>query len=423
MRRIRIICAVVILVTGSVSLTFSKLSLAENTPIQIKTYLGTKDFEEYSAETIAEAFDMSQSGLPGGPRRDYSRKIQDVHRLKHGYKALLYRNVKQIANYSKEEWRIALVNKWLLKDINGQLIHTKQWPESYAVDIGNSDYQKWVANKIKEWLDEYSFFDGVFADVSLYPGVDEWLWDYAKKTIVNPRTGTYWKDEEIRQAYISLHKEIKKAIGSKLLICNGIFTGERFYKHFDDYKEVVLNSPLDGIMSEGTWQTWPSEQPWLESLKFLCWMEDNFLKKNVNRYFIPVINPVASKYSSIDIDREQLLLYGLTSTLLGIKTNQVYIGGLLWSKANDIREDKLKMLPLIRKLRNVNLGNPINDYYVVTGTRLYARDFTNGKILVNPTLKNYNISLDRDYYTLDEEIVSELTMGGHTGKILLIKSR
>ncbi|MFH0791145.1 MAG: putative glycoside hydrolase, partial [Candidatus Omnitrophota bacterium] len=310
--------------------------------------------------------------------------------------------------YSKEEWRIASVNNWLLKDISGQLISDKQWPENYAADIGNPDYQKWVANKIKEWLDRNRFFDGVFADCGLSAYVDEWQWGYTNKPI-NPRTGTDWKDEEVKQAHISLHKEIKKAIGSKLLTCNGIFHGERFYSHFDDYKEVISNSPLDGVMSEGMWQTLSSEQAWLESLKFLSWMEDDFLKKNANRYFIPVINKILSK----DIDRKQLVLYGVASTLLGVKTNQIYIGGM---------EKKLESLPFIRKLRSANIGKPINDYYVVTGTRIYTRDFTNGKVIVNPTLKNYNISLDRDYYTLDGKVVSELTMESHTGDILLIKS-
>lgn len=413
MKRTKIIYAFVILLIGSVSFNFGGLSIVESAEIQIKIYMGTKGFEEYNSETIAEIFDMSQSGLPGGPRRDYSQKIRDVHKLKPDYKALVYRNVKQIPAYLKEDWQIALANNWLLKDIHGQLVSSKQWPESYAVDIGNPDYRKWIASKIKQWLDENSFFDGVFADNGLSAYVGEWQWDYAGKPI-NPRTGTYWKDEEIKQAYISLHKEIKQAIGSKLLICNGIFTGERFYNHLNDYKQVILNSPIDGIMSEGMWQTWTSEQTWLKSLNFLSWMEDNFLKKNTDRYFIPVINEKLSE----GINREQLVLYGVASTLLGVKTDQIYIGGLVERRD---QKSKLEALSFIRKLRGVNLGKPINDSYVVPGTHIYARDFTNGKVLVNPTLKKYDISLDRNYYTLGGKVVSEVAMDSYTGEILLGK--
>lgn len=362
MKRIQIAA---IFMAGLACLNLGKAAIAEHAGIQIGVYLGTKNFEEYNAETIAEIFDMSQSPLPQGPRRDYGEKLQEVHKLKPGYKALLYRNVKDIYTYYKEEWHIALANNWLLKDSNGELVSSKQWPENYAVDIGNPEYQKWVANKIKEWLDKYNFFDGVFADNGLNVYVGEWQWDYANKPI-NPRTGAYWKDEEVKQAYLALHKEIKKAIGPKLLVCNGIFHGERFFSHFDDYTELIFNSPLDGIMSEGTWQTWPSEQAWLSSLRFLCWIEDNFLKKNPNRYFVPVINDNLSP----GIAQEKLALYGVASTLLGTKTNQVYIGGLLGRRTKANRESEFGSLPLIRKLRSINIGNPINDYYIIPQTSI-----------------------------------------------------
>lgn len=402
---------------GLMSFFLSGTAIAENSGIQIKIYIGTKDFKEYNAETIAELFDMSQSGLPGGPRRDYRQKIQEVHKLRLDYNALVYRNVKEIASYAKDDWQTALANNWLLKDINGRLVPAKHWPEDYAADIGNPEYRKWIADKIKQWLDKNSFFDGVFADNGLNAYVGEWLWDYADKPI-NPRTGAYWKDEEIKQAYISLHKEIKKAIGSKLLICNGIFHGERFYSRFDDYQEVISNSPLDGIMSEGTWQAWFSEQAWLDSLKFLSWIEDNFLTKNSGRYFIPVVNDVFSS----GIAQEQLTIYGVASTLLAVKTNQVYMGGLLGRSVEVNQEFNSGALALIRRLRKVKIGCPLNAYYVVAGTRIYARDFTNGKVLVNPTAESYNISLDKDYYTLDGRRVSELTMDSHRGEILLTKS-
>jgi len=225
--------------------------MAESAEIQIKVYMHSRDFTEYSAESIVELFDMSQSVLPGGPRADYGGKIREVHKKRPGYKALVYRNVKEVPKFLKKEWQFALTKNWLLKDKDGQLVHAKRWPQSYAVDIGNPDYRKWVANKIKDWLDKNSFFDGVFADNGLCAYAGEWQWDYAKKP-VNPRTGSFWTNEEIQQAYIALHKEIKKAIGSKLLICNGIFDGRRFFRRFDGYKQVIFNSPLDGIMSEGT---------------------------------------------------------------------------------------------------------------------------------------------------------------------------
>ena len=63
------------------------------------------------------------------------------------------------------------------------------------------------------------------------------------------------------------------------------------------------------------------------------------------------------------------------------------------------------------------LGNPVNDYYQFGS--VYARDFDNGKVLVNPSSSTYTVSLGGSYKTLDGKTVSSITMSGHTGEILL----
>ena len=63
------------------------------------------------------------------------------------------------------------------------------------------------------------------------------------------------------------------------------------------------------------------------------------------------------------------------------------------------------------------LGSPTNDYYSFYS--VYARDFENGKVLVNPTTSSYTVSLDQNYKTLDGETVSSVTLDGHTGVVLL----
>ncbi|OHD61999.1 MAG: hypothetical protein A2096_06715 [Spirochaetes bacterium GWF1_41_5] len=408
----------IILIFSFLYFFFNKSVIGENTEIQIKIYTGSRDFAEYSAEVIADLFDMSQSKLPVKPMQDYSGKMQQVYKIKPGYKALIYRNIRDLYSYSIKEWKIALANNWLLKDIGGQLVRSKQYPENYAVDIGNPDYQKWLAKILKGWLDEYTFFDGIFADNGINVFVDAWLWDYPKEKVINPRSGDAWKDEEILQAYLALHKEIKNAIGSKLLICNGVFHGERFFRYYKNYKQIFSNSLFDGVLSEGVWQTWPSEQSWLASLKYLIWVEDNFLQMNTNRYFIPVINPSLSP----NIPQEQLMLFGVASTLLGMKTDRILIGGLLWSHKAD-KESEMKELSFLRKLRQVKMGKALNDYYLIQGTRVYTRDFIYGKVIVNPAPTNYSISLDKAYYTLEGNALSEIILNKHEGVILFHKPR
>ena len=63
---------------------------------------------------------------------------------------------------------------------------------------------------------------------------------------------------------------------------------------------------------------------------------------------------------------------------------------------------------------------PLGDYYKITSTAVYARDFMGGKVLVNPTGVSYSITLDGSYETIDGTIVSgPLTVYAHSGVILI----
>jgi hypothetical protein len=384
--------------------------------IKTRFYASSWSFGEYSAETIARTFGMSQSWwVEASAAGNYARKMEQVHKINPQYKSLVYRNVKDIYDYWKDEWQLAYDNGWLLKDRNSQLIRSSIWPENYAVDVGNPDYQKWVAAKIKSWLEQYPFFDGVFADNGLAALTSEFQWDSSARAI-NPRTGRYWTDQEVRTAYIQLHKEIKNAIGFKLLCCNGIWTGARFYDHFAAYNEILSSSPLDGIMSEGTWNdygtNWYSEQEWLESLRLCAWIQDEFLKGHPNKCFTAVC--ISTETLPADCkDREQMALFGFASMLLGAETSQnyMYLGGNL--------NEYSSLLGFMQSLQDVDVGYPENDYYLIAETHVYARDFSKAMILVNPGSNSYTVNLHETFRTLDNKTVTEVTMEPHTGTILL----
>lgn len=375
--------------------------------VVIKRYTATYSFSGITPETVAELFDMCQAWTA------VAEKIRQVHQIRQDFKALLYRNIRAVYNYREDEWQTALDNDWILKDVNGDYVYSTKWPNNYMVDIGNPEYQIWVASWVKENIDQYGF-DGVFADVSLSAWASEHFWSTSAPPI-NPRTGDLWKDEEVRQALIEVHKEIKKAIGSTLLVCNGIYEGHRFWRRYDGYMEILSNSPLDGIMSEGLLYAkngiWYSEAQWLDCLNFLVWVQNNFLKDHPNRFFVAVC--IASGVTlPAGCTSEQLALYGFASTLLGVNNSQNY----LFLAHPD---DPLSFINFVQDLHNINVGFPINDYYLIAGTHVYARDFSNVKVLVNPTSNSYLIDLQGTFKTLDGEIVTEVTMEDHTGLILI----
>ena len=63
------------------------------------------------------------------------------------------------------------------------------------------------------------------------------------------------------------------------------------------------------------------------------------------------------------------------------------------------------------------LGSPVSDYDEFG--QVYARDFENGKVLVNPATSSRTVNLGGDYRTLDGQTVSSITLNPHTGLILL----
>lgn len=376
----------------------------------IKRYAQNSFFGNASAEAIAKLLDMGQVGL------DDAEKIQQVHVLRPDFKALLYRNIRDIYNYSTAEWKMALDNNWFLKNQNGQLVYSKVYPTEYFVDIGNQEYQEWVANWIKEKTDQYGF-DGVFADISLAAWASEYFWGQSS-TPMNPRTGVPWTNKEVRQALIEVHKKIKNAIGSKLLLCNGIYDGYRFWDRRKGYAEILSNSSLDGILSEGLWYhnngAWISEQYWLNSLNFIVFLQDNFLKGNPGRFYVPMCklyNAVGnSNQLAQNCSEEQMAMYAFASTLLGVKINQNYLC---------LSSDVNFTIQVIQPLYNIEVGSPVNDYYIIANTHVYARDFSKVKVLVNPTSDSYVIDLQGTYKTLSGQLVSEITMEEHTATILI----
>jgi hypothetical protein len=76
-------------------------------------------------------------------------------------------------------------------------------------------------------------------------------------------------------------------------------------------------------------------------------------------------------------------------------------------------------LQLLQKLRSVDLLEPLGDYYKISGTAVYTRDFRAGKVLVNPTDVSYTITLDGSYTNIDGTVISgPLIVNAHAGVIL-----
>jgi hypothetical protein len=378
----------------------------------IKSYTAN----EYSSfdttpQNYAGLYDMCQADTSANVRND----IAQVHQVRPDFKALLYRNLRSVL-INSPEYSTFVNNDWILKDSSGNPV-PEVFSGAYMVDIGNPAVQNWIANYLNTTINSLGY-DGVFGDNGLFWGAGELF--YGTSTPINPRTNMPWTDAEARQALISLHNAIKSAIGSNLLLCNGIYDGQRFFWFQSAYEEIFSSSHLDGFMSEGGWYpvqdlgaVWATEEQWLKELDFLVYVQDNFLKEHPNRFYVPMCllrNTAGTPFPLPQgCTQEQMATYAYASTLLGAKTDQNYLGLLADSTFNT---------QVMQPLHNADIGSPTNDYYIISGTHIYARDFTKGKVLVNPTNQPYSLMLTKNYRTLGGQIVSSINVEAHTGVIL-----
>jgi len=74
---------------------------------------------------------------------------------------------------------------------------------------------------------------------------------------------------------------------------------------------------------------------------------------------------------------------------------------------------------VVQPLFDVNIGVPLNDYSMIEGSHVYAREFSNAKVLVNPTSDSYVIDLPGAFKTSEGTIVTRIIMQAYTGVILM----
>lgn len=343
------------------------------------------------------------------------------------FKAFLYANIKErwanppSTNDPPGTFETFLNSGWFLKAADGSYVtSTIYGSNTRIVDIGNPAVQQWYADWIKGYLDTYEL-DGVQLD-NCQPNKANFFWATAPSAI-NPRTGQLWTEAEVTNAIIAFVNTVKNTVGSRYVIGNGIYNGNHFERWNPSYVALLLGTKIDGIISEGwisTWGSadWYSEEMWLKSIDFAVWMEENFLSKG-NKIFMTISEnaglhekPLSDgSYPTIlpsGVTKEQYVTYCYASRLLATKYDGNYIN-FGYYMPEDYPQSLFK----------IDVGNPLGEYYIVEGTHVYARDFSQVKVLVNPTYDSYSVNLDANYETLDgTKLTSPIIVAPHTGIIL-----
>ena len=356
-------------------------------PYDLKIFIVTYGFglgyTDVQADYIGNNFDF----LVTDRNSLDATKLNRIKELNPNIIILVYGNL--IGMHTRyEDWaEVNTHEDWFLHDIDGNRLVMEKW-DWYLMDLGNVGWRNHYADRMKGYLDQYSQLDGVLADDCWRFFRDSWsIWNVPDDKLP-PEIAESWRSDMIGMLQL-----VKQRIGNKLLIPNT-----------QDNTEYVTYS--DGIYDEGFVHAY-----WQSADGFLDWSNEvNALRRitKSGKYYLALSGVSADTDTTTT---ESIRLFTFCSYLLAAEGEKASFGFYNGYGKNSF---ETWLYPIYDSAKN--LGSPINDYYSVDS--VYARDFENGKVLVNPSTDAHSISLDQHYTTLGGEVVYSVHLDGHSGIIL-----
>ena len=280
---------------------------------------------------------------------------------------------------------------WFLHDSNGNRLLHEVWG-FYAMDVGSLGWRQHYASLVNEYLSLYSF-DGIFAD-DVWDSFNFDAWTVPASEIP-AEIGENWHND-----MLGMIEFVKESMGNKLLIVNTSNDGDYVYACDGKMEEEFVHPswyPIDEF--HDYYINWESK---VNNLKALSQAGKYYLV--LPGTIIPE-NPTAGELEEVN----DMLVYCFASYLLGASGEKASFG-FNGFYSNDGSQGYYEEF-------DVPLGSPLNTYYSMDS--VYSRDFSNGKVLVNPATSSHTVNLGGEYKTLDGQTVSSVTLDDHSGIILL----
>jgi hypothetical protein len=174
------------------------------------------------------------------------------------------------------------------------------------------------------------------------------------------------------------------------------------------------SSGLDGSMAEGWLRTWfdpfpgwPSVAAWKQNVQLL-------IDSNRRGHAIQLMTAVPGSATPDEV--EQWRLYSFASFLIGNEGSSYF----QFERSNQPKNS----FEMANPLYSVDIGRPMRNALNVNGYarahgRYFERDYTHGKVYVNPSSHAVAVSLEHAYSLPDGTIVGHLTLPAHSGSIVI----
>ncbi|MCK4781793.1 hypothetical protein KAS79_02615 [Candidatus Parcubacteria bacterium] len=241
----------------------------------------------------------------------------------------------------------------------------------------SSGWANYYANYSKNMIG--NLYDGIYSDVAVN-------YEELTETINTKEWKHQLSENEWDNAMVKMLSNVNNAIGKDKLTI-----------HNNGYNYWISSNAYDGRLLEW-WMQLDMKEPVDENL-WKLYMDS--AEETINSKGILC----AAHYGTTAEHR----MFGLTSFLLIANDESYYF----FDEGGVDAESKLAWYSEYE----AKIGTPLNNYYKKDNT--YQRDFSKGKILVNPGEENIDIKFDKGYKTLAGEITNEITLKSKTGIMLL----
>ena len=291
---------------------------------------------------------------------------------------------------SGDDW--VEINKhedWFIHDINGNRIQDPStgW---YLMDCGSAGWRQFYVNYVNNKLTLLPICDGVFAD-NVWSGLGSWLPFYSR---LKPEDIARYPND-----MIGMLRYIKaNLLPNKLIIIN-----------CDQWAEHSFLDEVDGKTSEGfahaTWEN-PNENP-----SFFVQMLDYFNRDAATGRYILALAGTAIPAGTTTADIAKVVKFCYAAYLCALAG-----GGNMHFCFN--AWDSLDGSHGYYPITDMDIGQAIAMYY--SSQNVLMRDFTGGKVLLNPSANIRTVNLDRNYRLPDGTTVTSVTLQAWSGEILTL---
>ena len=288
---------------------------------------------------------------------------------------------------------------WYLRDASGNKVQN-----NWGIWLMNPSNAGWVDNRVQECASAlaHSGYDGCFID-NLGPGA---IWAPSLSgDPINPATGKVWTEKEWMSATSVIASRVRQAQSPRPVIVNGLGAG------FSYFSEWAPTSQLLDVSDYGIAEMWirPASQGITSHRSEASWKQDVDLLVDASARGKRVLATTKVWVDGTQAQKDAWHEYALASFLLADD------GSHHFTFSYGRSEDPTAGHPWW----SIDLGDPTDGYAKIDG--VYQRDFTAGKVLVNPTTSTVTVDLGTTYGDLHGQSSSSVTLAPHTGRILQLQ--